>query len=150
MIYGENGKPYLKDQSTHFNISHSGDYVVLGAAKRDIGVDIEKIASYPDRVAIRCFTPLEREWMKQEGENEAFYRLWTAKESVMKASGLGFSLPPEAFTVLPMNRSAHYIAGKTWFLDWISYNNHMICVAIEGEAEKTEVITIASSDLLRA
>lgn len=149
LTYGENGKPYLKHQSIHFNISHSGDYVVLATANREIGVDIEKITDYSDKVAIRCFTPLECEWMKQERETEAFYRLWTAKESVMKASGFGFSLPPEVFSVLPMNSSAHNIAGKTWFLDWIPYESYMICLAIEGKAEKREVITITPTDLLR-
>jgi phosphopantetheinyl transferase len=152
LTYGLNGKPYLKNQSINFNISHSGDYVVLATANREIGVDIEKIAVYPDKVAIRCFTLPEREWMEQEGENEAFYRLWTAKESVMKASGLGFSLAPEIFSVLPMDASAHHIdkIGKTWFLDWIPYNDYIICLAIEGKREKAEVITITPDDLLIA
>lgn len=150
LTYNMNGKPYLKNQSINFNISHSGDYVVLATANREIGVDIEKIADYPDKIVIRCFTSLEREWMKQEKETEAFYRLWTAKESVMKASGFGLSLPPEVFSVLPMNTSGHYIAGKTWFLDWIPYDNYMICLTIEGKAEKTEVITITPTDLLIA
>jgi len=150
LIYGINGKPYLKNSTMYFNISHSDDYVVLAISNREIGVDIEKITSFEDRVAFRCFTQQEREWMVHEGGNEAFFRLWTAKESVMKASGLGFSLPPETFTVLPMDASAHHIAGKTWFLDWIHHDDYIICLAIEGKREKYKVITITSNDLLRA
>jgi len=148
LTYTENEKPYLKNSSVYFNISHSGDYVVLATSHREIGVDIEKINTYSNKVAVRCFTQQEYEWMLHEGDNEAFFRLWTAKESVMKASGLGFSLPPESFSVLPMDASAHHIAGKIWFLDWILYNDSIICLTVEGEREKCEIITIASSDLL--
>jgi len=149
LTYGGNGKPYLKNSTMYFNISHSDDYVVLATSNHEIGVDIEKITSFEERVAFRCFTQQELEWMAHEGGNEAFFRLWTAKESVMKASGLGFSLPPETFSVLPMDASVHHI-GKTWFLDWILYDDYIICLAIEGKREKYEVITIASNDLLRA
>lgn len=150
LTYGENGKPYLKSSGAHFNISHAGDYVVLAEAKCEVGVDIEKVSAYSDAVAARCFTPPEREWLRREGCDEAFYRLWTAKESVMKASGLGFSLPPEAFSVLPMDSSAHIIAGKPWFLDWLSFSGYIICGcgATDGIAEKTEIITTAPGDLL--
>ena len=148
LTYSKNGKPYLKNEKKYFTISHSGNYVVLAIANREIGVDIEKTTHYSDAVARRCFTPLECEWMHHQGSNEAFYYLWTAKESVMKASGLGFSLLPETFHVLPINASAHYIAGKTWFLDWHVYDDHVICLTIEDKAEKTEIIPLMSNDLL--
>ena len=143
LIYNENDKPYLKSSDTYFNISHSGDYVVLATANREVGVDVEKVIPCSDEAAAccseaaRCFTPQELEWIQHEGfrgsRDEAFYRLWTAKESVMKASGLGFSLSPETFCVLPLDSSAHYIAGKSWFLNWLYYDGHVICCAVEGE-----------------
>jgi len=145
LVYGSHGKPYLRDNAMRFNLSHSGDYVVLATAGCEVGVDIERIESYSDAVAIRCFTPAEREWLSN---NEGFYRLWTAKESVMKGAGLGFSLPPESFSVLPIDTSAHRIAGKDWFLDWIAFDGHMICRALGGKAEQTEFIEIGASELL--
>ena len=148
LIYGGNGKPYLKSGDAYFNISHAGDYVALAVANCEVGVDIEKVSAYSDAVAAKCFTPPEREWLRREGCDEAFYRLWTAKESVMKASGFGFSLPPEAFSVLPLDSSAHSIAGKPWFLDWLSFSGYIICRATDGEAGKTEVITITPGGLL--
>jgi 4'-phosphopantetheinyl transferase len=138
LCQGKNGKPYLKDSVLHFNLSHSGDYVVLATADREVGVDIEKVELYSEAVANRCFTPAEREWMG--GDADSFYRLWTAKESVMKASGLGFSLSPESFSVLPIDSSAHKILDKTWFFDWIPFDRHIICRAIEGKNENTEIV----------
>jgi len=147
LTYGENGKPYLKDGGMYFNISHSGDYVVLVAAEREIGVDIEKITPYSSAVAARCFTPDELEWLKLQGTDEAFCRLWTAKESIMKKLGLGLVMPPESFCVLPLNSSAKSIGGNLYFLDWFNYNGHIICRALEGGDEKTEMVYIKANAL---
>jgi phosphopantetheinyl transferase len=140
LMYGKNGKPYLKNKNIYFNISHSGDYVVLAIADNEVGVDIEKIEPYDHAVAARCFTRQESEWLQSQGTDEAFCRLWTAKESIMKSSGLGFALSPETFCVLPMDESAHFIDGENWFLEWRVHDGHVICCATHGMAEKTEVI----------
>ena len=157
LTYGENDKPYLKNSDTHFNISHSGDYVVLATADREVGVDIEKVIPYSDEAAVcrskaaRCFTQQELDWMRQEGfrigSDEAFYRLWTAKESVMKASGLGFSLAPDTFCVLPLDSSAHHIADNLWFLNWLSYDGHIICCAVKDKIQEAKLIIMNPGDL---
>ena len=143
-----NDKPYLKDGGMYFNISHSGDYVVLAVSGSEVGVDIEKVSPYFREAADLCFTPRERERLKQEGCDETFYRLWTAKEAVMKGSGLGFSLLPETFCVLPLDSSAHRIDGRIWFLDWLFHDGHIICGAVENMAEKIELMTISADDCL--
>ena len=148
LMNGANGKQYLKNGSICFNISHSGDYVVLATADCEVGVDIEKIAPYSGAVAARCFTERELEWLQTQKTDEAFCRLWTAKESIMKATGLGFSLSPETFCVLPMDASAHFIAGETWFLDWLIYDSHVICGATHRKPETTEKIILDTYDLL--
>jgi 4'-phosphopantetheinyl transferase len=148
LIYGENGKPYLKDGNKYFNISHSGNYVILALSEKEVGIDIEKIDTHPDKVAVRCFTTEECEWMRQEESDEAFYKLWTAKESVMKATGLGFSLSPGSFCVLPIDSSEHRIIDKSWFLDWAVYDGYVICCAVEGQAGGIEIITVNPLDLL--
>lgn len=128
IIYNENGKPCLKDGNLRFNAAHSGNYAVLGVSDAEIGIDIEKIKPYKRNVAARCFTPPELEWLRQNGDN-AFFRLWTAKESIMKATGLGLAkLPPNTFTVLPAH-SPVYLLGKYWNLKWFEHDGHVICTA---------------------
>jgi len=139
LMIGENGKPYLKNGSVYFNLSHSGDYAVLAVADSEIGVDIEKVTPYDDAVAARCFTQAEQEWIKKQGNDEAFFTLWTAKESLMKGFGLGLSLPPESFCVLPKEESPYLINGREWFLDWLMYKGYMICYATGNKSEKIEV-----------
>jgi len=147
--FGENNKPYLKDDRLYFNISHSGNYVVLAVSDREIGVDIEKITTPDYSVAARCFTTTEREWMQKQRNDKAFFILWTAKESIMKGSGLGLSMLPESFCVLPIDSSPHYIDGRIWFLDWFTYENHIICGATSGKTNKIEWKTVSFQDLLK-
>ena len=92
--YSENGKP-LAD-NLFFNISHAGDYVVGVSSDREVGCDIEKIVDAPLEVTDRFFHLKEAEYIKSaEDKNRAFFTLWTLKESYMKMTGKGFSIPPE-------------------------------------------------------
>ena len=130
LSFGEQGKPYLKNRSMDFNLSHSGDYVVLATADSAVGVDIEKVVPFSDAVAERCLTPEEQQWMRSQCNiQDAFFTLWTAKESVMKGTGLGFLLSPETFSVLPIDSSPHCIGGQVWFLNWLNHNHHILCAA---------------------
>ena len=139
LSYGKNGKPYLARGGLHFNISHSGDYVVLATAESEIGIDIEKIAPYSAPVAERCFTPEEQLWLELQNNDEAFYRLWCAKESVMKALGTGFSMNPRSFSVLPQCM----VAGQPWHLEWLLHEGHMICIARADKDECIEIFDIS-------
>ena len=141
------GKPYLR-KGPFFNISHSGEYVVLGVSENEIGADIEQIKPFDIRVAKRCFTDAELEWLSAQRADEAFYRLWTAKESVMKASGLGFGMPPESFCVLPMTDGRHRIYGTDWYLSWHTLPGHAICVACTTE-EDVHMLPVRYEQLLR-
>jgi 4'-phosphopantetheinyl transferase len=93
------GKPYLIGESVRFNLSHSGNYAVIGICdSREIGVDTERIRSdieFRD-IAARYFAPLELSWLMDapdEEQRERFYRLWVVKEAFLKATGEGLSTP---------------------------------------------------------
>lgn len=102
---GEHGKPYLLDDSLHFNLSHSIDIAVVAVSEiPSIGIDVERFdrdVDY-DRLADRCFRP--REWDRFRGlegaaKAEAFFWIWTAKEARMKATGEGFRLEPKRIEI---------------------------------------------------
>lgn len=103
---GHYGKPIYADENRlKFNISHSGDMIVLGFVKDiEIGVDIEKIKDDFDvmDIANNFFSTKEIASLKALPENmqpRAFYRCWTRKESFIKAEGSGLSFPLDSFTV---------------------------------------------------
>jgi hypothetical protein len=67
---------------------------------RTVGVDAEPLARGIDPAFYRrVLTPEEAEWLRAEPGRQ-FSWLWTRKESVMKACGLGLTLSPSGFSVL--------------------------------------------------
>ena len=140
------GKPSLSN--CFFNLSHSGMYVIMAVSDAEIGVDIEQILPYSDDVAKKCFVLEEYRWLKQQGDLASFYALWTAKESIMKASGLGLQMAPESFDVLPVADGPRTVRGKTWFLYRHIHDGHQICIASEKEIYHIEMIHLSKSDLL--
>ncbi|REC46645.1 4'-phosphopantetheinyl transferase family protein [Chryseobacterium pennipullorum] len=93
--YQEFGKPYLPHHShLHFNISHSGDWVVGVVSKNPAGVDIEKIAEVKENLTSWSLTTEEYQQFQKLNKTERtlfFFKLWTLKESYVKATGTGLS-----------------------------------------------------------
>jgi 4'-phosphopantetheinyl transferase len=97
---GRNGKPGLAGESPaglRFNLAHSCDAVVVAVAcGREVGVDIEALRyPAPDTGAFRAFfSPRELaliEVCEGRARADAFYRTWTRKEALLKATGEGLS-----------------------------------------------------------
>lgn len=92
------GKPLLVGHDLQFNISHSGDWLVIAVANvSTVGVDVEcvKPRASLDQVARRCFSETEyRHWraLPVDQQLRCFYRLWTIKEAFVKAVGRGLAL----------------------------------------------------------
>ncbi len=89
--FSDQGKPFLDQCPVSFNVSHSGEWVVLAAGcGREVGVDIEKIRTNIDvyAVARRFFHPAEMTLIKQAGDPSAFFfQVWARKEALVKARG---------------------------------------------------------------
>lgn len=101
--YNEHEKPSLKNHpKAHFNISHSGDYVVVAFSDCPVGVDIEKNKGNRLKVAKRFFTREELDdlnaFPEEQKQIDYFYTLWTLKESYMKALGNGISMSLSSFS----------------------------------------------------
>ena len=101
---GVHGKPYLVGhEGLFFNLSHAGEYALCAVCDKEIGCDIERIDPEINlSVADRFFTPEESAWIRdahtQVESIDRFFRLWTLKESLIKATGKGFAISPRAFS----------------------------------------------------
>lgn len=97
------GKPYAPAiPSFHFNVSHSGQWIVCATDCHPVGVDIERIGPACWEVAERCFSQEEYRSLMEKKEAERasfFYELWTLKESYVKQTGKGLSVPLASFSV---------------------------------------------------
>ena len=103
--FGEWGKPSLKyHPAIHFSLSHSGDYAICSIGDKPVGNDIERIRMGRLKVADRFFTPEELAFLYAVQDDEEItqrmFRIWTMKESFLKVTGKGISLPLRDFAVM--------------------------------------------------
>ncbi len=88
-----------------FNVSHSGDFALIGvSARRPIGVDIEFIRANVDELTLAeaFFCADEHRFLvdlRGAAQLDAFYRIWTCKEAVLKAFGVGITAYLKDFAV---------------------------------------------------
>jgi 4'-phosphopantetheinyl transferase len=113
------GKPCLAQYPDRpFNVSHSGDWVALISGGTDeLGVDVEKISPIDLQIAERFFSPQENTYLATQPVDQqlnTFYRLWTLKESYIKAIGMGLSMPLSAFAILPIMQEQGLECGLIW------------------------------------
>lgn len=127
IIVNEYGKPTASD--VHFNISHSGEWVVLCTANFPVGVDIEYITPPKPKAAQYAFCDEELSWLSQnQNKDFGFYTLWTQKEAITKAIGKGLKLSPKSFSVLPLEQKLT-VDGQQVYCKTKQFDNYAVSVA---------------------
>lgn len=103
--YGPTGKPALMEgqgsrgtgTTLHFNMAHSEDIALLALTESaPVGVDVERVRPLADLEALvrQFFSAKEAAALSNlpaTEQQEAFFRLWTRKEALLKATGAGIS-----------------------------------------------------------
>lgn len=97
------GKPYLPEfPKLHFNVTYSGNWAVFILSEHAVGIDVEQVREIDIESVMSLFSESEQRWLASKGHNDkldAFYDLWTLKESYVKAIGKGLSIPLHSFTI---------------------------------------------------
>lgn len=107
-------KPKTNFDEIQFSVSHSGDVWACGVSGRPLGVDVElhRESCMAERIARRFFHPEEYRYLEQLGfSTEAFFSLWTAKESYVKYTGEGISSLYSSFSSVEAGKLAGEING---------------------------------------
>ena len=95
--YSEGGKPSLAGHpEIHFNISHCSAAAACAISRHAVGVDVERLGRYSERLARYTMNDDELAAIlaasADDGERDLlFTRLWTQKEAVAKLTGEGIS-----------------------------------------------------------
>ncbi|TCB98734.1 4'-phosphopantetheinyl transferase AcpT [Kosakonia quasisacchari] len=94
IVYGEQGKPALAGNlPLWFSLSHSGDHIALLVSDEgEVGCDIEVIRPRSNwrSLANAVFSQAEHREIEQEHpaqQLDAFWRIWTRKEAIIKQHG---------------------------------------------------------------
>ena len=131
IAYGAHGKPYVQDRTEiHFNLSHSGDYVLAAFGPVELGCDIQMIgeAHRNDRIAARFFTEAEQ---KALAEGIDFYRIWARKESYIKCIGEGMARDLRSFDVVEEGELVQRTEG-----------NANVCLPAPSESQNLQGVNI--------
>ncbi len=89
-----------------FNVTHTNGLVACVTARgSDVGIDAEALDRDIDlKLADICLSRQEQAWLTAQehlSSQHTFLYLWTLKEAVIKAIGIGMATDLKAFTVLP-------------------------------------------------
>lgn len=156
IAYTDKNKPYLASHPhIHFNISHSGDWVVIAFSENHVGVDVEKVRKINLNIARRFFSNEEKTRLfrlHEKDQMDYFFDLWTLKESFLKAIGTGLTRPLKTFTVL-QSASGFYLEDDGDYED-IRLNqlpvgkNYKLSVCSFGEEPDGEFHKLYINDML--
>ncbi|MBK8724486.1 MAG: 4'-phosphopantetheinyl transferase superfamily protein [Holophagaceae bacterium] len=121
---GHWGKPFLVGHPhRHFNLSHSGPWLLCAFHDGPVGVDVEAASSKALDAAAASLSPAERSRLEGLGDEDraaACLRLWTLKESLLKAAGTGLGHDPRSLTLdgpsLEAAGAPPPPAGRSWAL----------------------------------
>ncbi|GAB4025291.1 4'-phosphopantetheinyl transferase family protein [Spirosoma gilvum] len=127
LTIGTNRKPVLAHSADwHFNMSHSGNWILVAVGRELVGVDLEKVVSsfvFQDIIA-QSFSQPEQQFIgKSHNPGETFYQLWTRKEALVKATAKGVD---EDFARVPSLDGTHRIdssvigASNNWLINSFS------------------------------
>lgn len=125
IFYNQYGKPYLKNK--YFNISHADNYLLLGIADEEIGVDMQKI-TFKKNVE-KLFSEEEQNLLKTAKE-KMFTRYWVLKESYAKYLGVGISKKILQETIKKKD---------VYFYEYEDLNGYMIAVCLKNKYQKEKI-----------
>lgn len=143
---GINKKPQILhpiDTGVYYNVSHSGDWILIAVARSEIGVDIEFMNPVFDfnEVMPDIFKPDEVRFVEQANSTARFFTLWTRKEALAKGTGQGLD---ENFRSIPGLDGEYVIdnAGEAVTGDWqvASFNldeHHVASLASDARIGET-------------
>jgi len=151
---GEKGKPEPAGfRGIHFNISHSGDWVVAALSSSAVGVDVERMRKVPEGVANRFFSEKEKAWLASANDGkekaEIFFTLWTLKESFLKAIGTGLTRSLSTFTIVNDARGLFSLeddlgSGRYYLKNWPFREGYKLsaCSGIPDFADEPVILSI--------
>lgn len=143
------GKLHFQNSNVHFNISHSGSYVIAAVSKHKIGVDIQRIQKDKHRIAEKNFLPSECNYINStdvETEiQQRFCEIWTIKEAYLKNIGIGLRKPLNSFEVSLSGEAPQIVGKKEYRFVQMKFDERYIvavCASIKDEDFNIEEVTI--------
>lgn len=128
----QNGAPLPVD-GVFWSITHKTKYVGAVVSPQPVGIDLERIRSCSDGLWRK--TAAEQEWSLAGAGSEkyrltTFFRFWTSKEAVLKASGTGIKdlLRCCVRHIADDRHLTIRYAHKDWLVEHFFFNGHIASI----------------------
>lgn len=120
-IYGEHGKPYLKDtKQIYFSLSHCRNACACIVSEKETAIDITDTRKISLRTAAYFCSKSELEYIDSLSEkNNELVKLWSAKECYSKLDGSGLSTNFKKIGKEQL-KDIHIIKGEKYYLAYHS------------------------------
>lgn len=139
IMYDNNGKPYLSDNSYQISISHSKNWItVIIHPSKVVGIDIECPNSKIQKIYTRFLSETEQSQLSNGKNIEQLQLAWSAKEALYKIIGkeaIDFSnhmqiLPFEVFSKGEL-KAMHLPTKKNYTLNYFQTEAYTLvyCIA---------------------
>ncbi|MBI4719402.1 MAG: 4'-phosphopantetheinyl transferase superfamily protein [Planctomycetes bacterium] len=119
----------LPKSGWHWSLSHKRRWAAAVIAEQPVGIDIEEVLPRDERLYEAVGDAAE--WAILGSRSmDAFYRLWTAKEAVLKACGVGLAgLDRCRIVDVPSAREVVVVlAARHWTVTHIEHDGHVASV----------------------
>lgn len=136
IIYDKNGKPYIKNNQKKISFSYSNELAIVGISDYNLGIDVEKIKKYDEKIVKRIYCKSEFDFINNsDNKNYEFTKLWTYKEAFVKFKGTGIDKNFRRLNFIYNNSYKYDTFFKT-----INYTNYIITVCSKDLNLEVEVI----------
>jgi 4'-phosphopantetheinyl transferase len=137
----KNGVP-LPFNGNYWSVTHKAEYVGGVIAQTKIGIDLEKIR--PMRASVCRKTARFDEWALSHTKSPPlFFRYWTSKESVLKASGTGIRdlLKCRIKQIIDDQHLIVDYKEAEWLIEHFYFNGHIASVVTNDADAKWILLT---------
>jgi 4'-phosphopantetheinyl transferase len=134
------------ERALQFNMSHSQELALCAVAtRREVGIDLEYLRPLPEaeQLAKRFFSRAEHvliQALPVEEQAQVFFRLWTAKEAYLKATGKGLGHPLDQVEIIRTEDSwtlSKALSG--WFMQsFTPTTNYLAALVVENLERKNQ------------
>ncbi|MDN3548283.1 4'-phosphopantetheinyl transferase family protein [Mucilaginibacter aquaedulcis] len=153
-VISKNKKPAIFQQNIKYNVSHSGDWILIAISTNEIGIDTEEVDPmfrYKEILGDN-FNKNEIDYIAHEDSVNSFFLLWTRKEALIKGTGQGLD---DKLKYIPCLNGEHLTNQNvlTSLSNWLvnSFNvddQNIASVATEATARVIKYWDINFQDLL--
>lgn len=150
------GKPHLDDNPNfHFNISHSNNKIVCVTSDNRVGIDVQHIVPICLDLARKFFT--NQEYLQLISKYpyhkrlEAFYDIWTLKESFIKAVGKGLHIPLNTFNLAKDDKlisSMYFEESFYYFMQYDTIDHYKLSVCSTSPDFTSHVVHVKPEELI--